>query len=83
MSLKPDYVGAGSECLASGQTGGAFGNRDLGLNPLSLLHEGNLDPTIIGLESGLQPLEVAHLRLDLKLLITRLQGINSSQLANH
>ena len=83
MSLKPDFVGAGSECLATGQTGGTFGNRYLSLDPLSFLHEGNLDPTIIGLESSLQPLEVTHLRLNLKLLITRLQGIDSSQLADH
>ena len=29
MGLKPDFVGAGSECLAGGKTGGAVGNRDL------------------------------------------------------
>ena len=76
-------MGAWSECLAGGKAGGAFGNRDLGLDPLSLLHEGNLDPAVIGLESGLEPFEVAQLWLDLKLLITRLQGIDPSQLADH
>ena len=83
MSLKPDFVGAGSECLSAGKAGGAFGNGYLGLNPLSLLYEGNLYPAVISLKSGLEPFEVAHLRLDLKLLITRLQGIDSSQLADH
>ena len=83
MSLKPDFVGAGSECLAGGQTGGTFGNRYFCLNPPTFLHEGNLDPAEISLKSGLQPFEVTQLWLDLKLLIARLQGIDSSQLADH
>ena len=83
MSLKPDFVGAGGECLSAGKACGAFGNRDLGLNPLSLLYEGNLYPAVISLKSGLQPFEVAQLWLDLKLLIPRLQGIDPSQLADH
>ena len=83
MSLKPDFVGAGSECLATGQTSGAFGDSYLSFNPLSLLHERNLDPAVIGLESDFEPFEVAQLWLDLKFLITRLQGIDSSQLADH
>ena len=83
MSLKPDYVGAGSECLAGGKAGGAFRDGYLSVNPLALLNEGNLNPAEISLKSGLEPFEVAQLWLDLKLLITRLQGIDPSQLADH
>ena len=76
-------MGAGAEGFSADQASRAIRDGYLGFNPLSLFNEGNLNPAVIGLESGLEPFEITHLWLDLKLLITRFQGVNSSQLADH
>ena len=76
-------MGAGAEGFSAGLASCSFRDGYLSVNPLALLNEGNLNPAEISLKSGLEPFEVAHLRLDLKLLITRLQGINTCQLADH
>ena len=74
---------AGGEGLSAGLASCSFRDGYLGLYLLALFLEGDLDPAVIGLKTGLEPFQVTHLGFDLKLLITRLQRINSSQLADH